>query len=208
MASLLKIDVSPRGDASYSRQLGSTFLSAWQAANPGATVTTRDLARNQPTYVDLQWIAGAFSPPEHLTDEHKAALKLSNEIVAEAQAAETILITTPIYNFQTPAVLKAWIDHLVRVGITVNYTAEGPVGLLIGKKVVVIVAGAGSYDKGTPAESYDHLSPYLRFIFGFIGLTDVEILLAGGASAVQYGKISAEEWKKPYEEKATALATA
>ena len=137
-----------------------------------------------------------------------AALKLSNEIVAEAQAAETILITTPIYNFQTPAVLKAWIDHLVRVGITVNYTAEGPVGLLTGKKVVVIVAGAGSYDKGTPAESYDHLSPYLRFIFGFIGLTAVEILLAGGASAVQYGKISAEEWKKPYEEKATALATA
>ena len=208
MASLLKIDVSPRGDASYSRQLGSTFLSAWQAANPGATVTTRDLAKNQPTFVDLQWIAGAFSPPEQLTDEHKSALKLSNEIVAEVQAAETILITTPIYNFQVPAVLKAWIDHLVRVGVTVNYTAEGPVGQLKGKKVVVIVAGAGSYDKGTPAESYDHLSPYLRFILGFIGLTDVEILLAGGVSAVQYGKISEAEWKKPYEEKAAALATA
>ncbi len=208
MASLLKIDVSPRGDASYSRQLGSTFLQAWQAANPGATVTTRDLAKNQPTYVDLQWIAGAFSPPEQLTDEHKAALKLSNEIVAEAQAADAILITTPIYNFQVPAVLKAWIDHLVRVGITVNYTAEGPVGQLKGKKVYVIVAGAGSYDKGTPAESYDHLSPYLKFIFGFIGLTDVQILVAGGASAVQYGKISEAEWKKPYEEKAAALATA
>jgi FMN-dependent NADH-azoreductase len=208
MASLLKIDVSPRGDASYSRQLGSTFLQAWQAANPGATVTTRDLAKNQPTYVDLQWIAGAFSPPEKLTDEHKAALKLSNEIIAEVQAADTIVITTPIYNFQVPAVLKAWIDHLVRVGITVNYTAEGPVGQLKGKKVVAIVAGAGSYDKGTPAESYDHLSPYLRFIFGFIGLTDVEILLAGGVSAVQYGKISAEDWKKPYDEKAAALAKA
>jgi FMN-dependent NADH-azoreductase len=191
MASLLKIDVSPRGDASYSRQLGSTFLQAWQAANPGATVTTRDLAKNQ-----------------KLTDEHKAALKLSNEIIAEVQAADTIVITTPIYNFQVPAVLKAWIDHLVRVGITVNYTAEGPVGQLKGKKVVAIVAGAGSYDKGTPAESYDHLSPYLRFIFGFIGLTDVEILLAGGVSAVQYGKISAEDWKKPYDEKAAALAKA
>ena len=208
MATLLKIDVSPRGDASYSRQLGSTFLQAWQAANPGASVTTRDLAKNQPTFVDLQWIAGAFTPPEHLTDEHKGALKLSDEIIAEAQAADTILITTPIYNFQTPAVLKAWIDHLVRVGVTVNYTAEGPVGLLKGKKVVVIVAGAGTYDKGTPAESYDHLSPYLRFIFGFIGLTEVEILLAGGVSGVQYGKISEAEWKKPYEEKAAALATA
>ncbi len=208
MASLLKIDVSPRGDASYSRQLGSTFLKAWQAANPGATVTTRDLAKNQPTYVDLQWIAGAFSPPENLTEEHKAALKLSNDIVAEAQAADTILITTPMYNFQVPAVLKAWIDHLVRVGITVNYTADGPVGQLTGKKVFVIVAGAGSYDKGTPSESYDFLSPYLRHVFGFIGLTNVEILIAGGSAAVQYGKISAEEWKKPYDEKAAALATA
>ena len=208
MASLLKIDVSPRGDASYSRQLGSTFLKAWQGANPGATVTTRDLAKNQPTYVDLQWIAGAFSPPEALTDEHKAALKLSDDIIAEAQAAETILITTPIYNFQVPAVLKAWIDHLVRVGVTVNYTANGPVGQLTGKKVVIIVAGAGSYDKGTPTESYDFLSPYVRHIFGFIGLTNVEILFAGGASAVQYGKISAEDWKKPFEEKATTLATA
>ena len=208
MASLLKIDVSPRGDASYSRQLGSTFFQAWQAANPGATVTTRDLAKQQPTYVDLQWIAGAFSPPEQLTDEHKAALQLSNDIVAEVQAADTVLITTPMYNFQVPAVLKAWIDHLVRVGLTVNYTAEGPVGQLKGKKVVVIVAGAGSYDKGTPAESYDHLSPYLRFVFGFIGITDVEIVVAGGASAVQYGKISEAEWKKPYEEKVTAIATA
>lgn len=208
MASLLKIDVSPRGEASYSRQFGSTFLQAWQAANPGATVVTRDLARQQPTYVDLQWIAGAFSPPENLTDEHKGALKLSNEIVAEVQAAETILITTPMYNFQVPAVLKAWIDHLVRVGVTVNYTDKGPVGQLNGKKVFVLVAGAGSYEKGTPAESYDHLSPYLRFILGFIGITNVEILIAGGASAVQYGKISEADWKKPYEEKAAALATA
>ncbi len=208
MASLLKIDVSPRGDASYSRQIGSTFLKAWQAANPGATITTRDLAVQQPTFVDVQWIGGAFSPPDKLTDEHKAALKLSDEIVAEAQAADTILITTPIYNFQVPAVLKAWIDHLVRVGVTVNYTADGPVGQLTGKKVVVIVAGAGSYDKGTPTENYDLLSPYLRHIFGFIGLTDVEILVAGGAAAVQYGKISEAEWKKPYEEKAAALATA
>ena len=208
MASLLKIDVSPRGDASYSRQFGSIFLQAWQAANPGATVATRDLAKNQPTYVDLQWIAGAFSPPEKLTDENKAALKLSDEIVAEVQAADAILITTPMYNFQVPAVLKAWIDHLVRVGVTVNYTAQGPVGQLTGKKAYVIVAGAGSYDKSTPAEAYDHLSPYLRFILGFIGITDVQILVAGGSSGVQYGKISEADWKKPYEEQAAALATA
>ena len=208
MASLLKIDVSPRGDASYSRQIGSTFLQAWQAANPGATVTTRDLAKQQPTYIDVQWIGGAFTPPDQHTEEHKAALKLSDEIIAEVQAAETILITTPLYNFQLPAVLKAWIDHLVRAGLTFNYTEQGPVGQLTGKKVYVIVASGGDYSKGSPYESYDFLSPYLRHILGFIGITNVEILLAGGASTLRSGKITEAEWKKPYEEKAAALATA
>ena len=208
MASLLKIDVSPRGDASYSRQLGNTFLQGWQAAHPDGTVATRDLAKQQPTYVDLQWIAGAFSKPEDLTEEHKAALKLSNDIIAEAQAADTILITTPMYNFQVPAVLKAWIDHLVRVGVTVNYTDKGPVGTLGGKKVVLIVASAGAYDKGTPSENYDMLTPYMKHVLGFVGITDVEVVLAGGASGVQYGKISEEEWKKPFEAKATELAAA
>ena len=208
MASLLKIDVSPRGDASYSRQLGKTFLESWQAAHRGDAVVTRDLAIHQPTYVDLQWIAGAFSKPEDLTDEHKAALKLSNDIVAEVQAADTILITTPMYNFQVPAVLKAWIDHLVRVGVTVNYTDKGPVGTLHGKKVVLIVASAGAYDKGSPSESYDLLTPYMKHILGFIGITDVQTISAGGASGIQYGKISAEDWKKPFDEQAKTLVTA
>lgn len=207
MSSLLKIDVSPRGDASYSRQLGDTFLQGWQAAHSGGKIVTRDLAKQQPTYVDIQWIAGAFSPPDQLTDEHKAALKLSNEIVAEVQAADTILITTPMYNFQVPAVLKAWIDHLVRVGVTVNYTDKGPVGTLQGKKVVLIVASAGAYEKGTPSENYDLLTPYMKHILGFIGITDVQVVSAGGASGIQYGKISEEDWKKPFAEQAKALAS-
>jgi FMN-dependent NADH-azoreductase len=208
MASLLKIDVSPRGDASYSRQLGDTFLAGWQAAHSGGTVVTRDLAKNQPTFLDVQWIGGAFTPPDQHTEAHKAALKLSDDIIAEVKAADHILITTPMYNFQVPAVLKAWIDHLVRVGITVVYGASGPEGQLHGKKVTVIVASAGEYVSGTPSESYDLLTPYLKHILGFIGLTDITFLGAGGASGVQYGKISEEEWKKPYTEKAGELAKA
>ena len=207
MASLLKIDVSPRGDASYSRQLGKTFTQNWQAAHADGTVTVRDLAKQQPTYVDLQWIAGAFSTPEQLTDDHKAALRLSDEIIAEVKAADTLLITTPMYNFQIPAVLKAWIDHLVRVGVTVNYTDKGPVGQLTGKKAVLIVASAGAYDKGSPSENYDMLTPYLKHILGFIGITEVEVLAAGGVSGIQYGKISEEDWKKPLEAKAKELAS-
>ena len=208
MASLLKIDVSPRGDASYSRQLGTTFLEGWKVANPGGTVVSRDLAKNQPTYVDLQWIAGAFSAPDQLSAEHKAALKLSDDIIAELRAADHVLITTPMYNFQVPAVLKAWIDHAVRMGVTFSYTDKGPVGSLTGKKVTVIVASAGAYPKGEPSEAYNMLTPYLKHILGFIGMTDVTFLEAGGAAGIQYGKVSAEDWKKPFEEQAKELAKA
>ena len=208
MASLLKIDVSPRGDYSYSRQLGAIFTENWQAAHSGATVVTRDLAKNQPPFLDLPWIAGAFTPPDQHTPESKAALKVSNDIIAEVQAADHIVITTPMYNFQVPAALKAWIDHLVRVGVTVNYGANGPEGQLHGKKVTVIVASAGAYPAGDPSHAYNMLTPYLKHILGFVGLTDVTFLEAGGAAGVQYGKISEEDWKKPYAEKAAELGKA
>ncbi|MEZ2347570.1 FMN-dependent NADH-azoreductase [Terriglobus sp. RCC_193] len=208
MASLLKIDVSPRGGHSYSRQLGQTFVEGWQAAHAGGTVVERDLAKNQPTFVDLPWIAGAFTPPVEHTDEHKAALKQSDEIIAEIKAADHILITTPLYNFQVPAVLKAWIDHAVRKDLTFDYTEKGPVGLLKGKKVTVISASGGLYVQGEPSGAYDYLTPYIKFIFGFIGITDVTVLSAGGASNIRYGKISEEDWKKPFEAQALELAKA
>ncbi len=208
MASLLKIDVSPRGDASYSRQLGESFLKSWQAAHAGGTVTTRDLAKQQPTYVDLQWIAGAYSKPEDQKEEHKTALKLSDDIIAEVKAADTVLITTPMYNFQVPAVLKAWIDHLVRAGSTFSAGPDGYKGLISGTKAVIIVTAAGDYGSGSPIESYDLLTPYVKHILGFVGITEVEVLKAGNTAGIQYGKISAEDWKKPLDAKAQALASA
>jgi FMN-dependent NADH-azoreductase len=208
MASLLKIDVSPRGDYSYSRQLGKTFLESWQTAHSGGSVVERDLAKNQPTFLDLAWIAGAYTPPDQHTDEHKAALNLSDEYIAEVKAADHILITTPFYNFSVPAVLKAWIDHVVRVGHTFKYDANGPTGLISGKKATVIVASGGSYGPGEPFQPYDFLTPYIKAILGFIGITDVTVLQAGGASAVQSGKITAEEWIKPYSAQAAELAKA
>ncbi|GAA3750871.1 FMN-dependent NADH-azoreductase [Terriglobus aquaticus] len=208
MASLLRIDVSPRGNASYSRRLGDTFTEAWKSAHSGGSVAERDLAVNQPTYVDIQWIQGAFSAPDQQTDAHKAALKLSDEYIAEVKAADHILITTPMYNFTVPAVLKAWIDHVVRVGVTVNYTDKGPVGQLNGKKVTVIVASAGAYVKGTPTENFNYLNPYLQHILGFIGITDVTFVNAEGGAGVQYGKISEADYLKPSEDKIAELAKA
>ncbi len=192
MPHLLKIDVSPRGEQSVSRKLGDQFLADWQKSNPGAEITTRNLAKNDLPYVDLQWIAGAYSAPENHTEDHKAALRISDELIAELQAADHILITTPMYNLNIPAVLKAWIDHIVRVGKTFKVTPEGAYqGLLTGKKATVIVTSSGSY-VGTPLEAYDMETPYIRAILGFIGVTDITLVRAGGTVGISMGKTTAE----------------
>lgn len=103
-----------------------------------------------------------------------------------------------MYNFAVPAALKAWIDHVVRAGKTFRYTASGtPEGLLAGKKALAIIASGGRYkDPGLVA--LDHELPYLRFIFGFMGITDVQFIQAGGTAPVAQGRISAEQFLSPY----------
>ncbi len=198
MPTLLYISTSPRGDYSISRQLGNAAVDAWKARNPEGRVIERELARTPLTFIDLDWIAGAFSPPEHHNENHKRALALSDELVAEIQAADEIVVATPMYNFAVPAALKAWIDHVVRAGKTFHYTAAGrPEGLLAGKKVVAIIACGGSY-KEAGLTALDHEVPYLRFIFGFMGITDVQFIQASGTGAVAQGRISPEEFLAPY----------
>jgi FMN-dependent NADH-azoreductase len=198
MPTLLYISTSPRGDYSISRQLGNAAVDAWKARNPEGRVIERGLARTPLTFIDLDWIAGAFSPPEHHNENHKRALMLSDELVAEIQAADEIVVATPMYNFAVPAALKAWIDHVVRAGKTFRYTAAGtPEGLLAGKKVVAIIASGGSY-KEAGLTALDHEVPYLRFIFGFMGITDVQFIQASGTGAVARGRISPEEFLAPY----------
>jgi FMN-dependent NADH-azoreductase len=198
MPTLLYISSSPRGDYSISRQLGNAAVEAWKARNPKGRIIERDLTRTPLTFVDLDWIAGAFSPPEHHNENHKRALKLSDELVAEIQASDEIVVATPMYNFAVPAALKAWIDHVVRAGKTFRYTAAGtPEGLLAGKKVLAIIASGGSY-KQAGLTALDHEIPYLRFIFGFMGITDVQFIQAGGTGAVAQGQISPTEFLAPY----------
>lgn len=198
MPTLLYITISPRGDYSISRQLGNAAVKAWKSRNPEGRVIERDLARTPLTFVDFDWIAGAFSPPEHHNENHKRALALSDELVAELFAADEIILATPMYNFAAPAALKAWIDHVVRAGKTFRYTAAGtPEGLLAGKKVVAIIASGGSY-KDAGVSALDHEVPYLRFIFEFMGITDIQFIQAGGTGAVARGRISPEDFLAPY----------
>lgn len=198
MASLLKIDVSPRGDHSVSRKVGDQLLAHFQQSFPGSTVVTRDLATTQIPFVDLPWIGAAYTPQEARTPEHREALRLGDEFIAELRAAEHILLTTPMYNFQVPARLKAWIDHVVRVGETFKVSPEGQyTGLLENKAVIVVIASAADYS-APPMDSYNAEKAYLRQIFGFIGITDVRFLDAGGTYVLNSGKVDVNEFVKQF----------
>jgi FMN-dependent NADH-azoreductase len=190
MTSLLAINASPRYELSTSRKLTSLFVEKWRAAHPDGEVVERDLIKTTLPFVDLPWIGGAFTPPEQHSPESAAAIKISNDLVAELQAADRIIIGTPMYNFTIPAVLKAYIDHVVRVGVTV----VDNVGQLTGKKATVILASGGDFSPGSPIEGYDHASRYLRQVLGFIGITDLDIVLAGSARAGMAGETAVEEF--------------
>jgi len=201
MPTLLHVSVSPRGKDSISRRLGDAAVEARKATNPGGRVIERDLAKTPLTFVDVDWIAGAFSPPEYHTENHKKALALSNELVSELLESDEIILATPMFNFAVPAALTAWIDHVVRAGKTFRYKADGtPEGLLAGtgKKVLVIVASGGSYPEGSPLAALNYEIPYLRFILAYMGLTDVRFIHAGGTASVMQGRISPEEFLAPY----------
>jgi FMN-dependent NADH-azoreductase len=190
MASLLAIAASPRYELSTSRKLTSLFIEKWRAAHPGGEVVERDLIKTTLPFVDLPWIGGAFTPPEQHSPESAAAIKISNDLIAELQAADHIIIGTPMYNFTIPAVLKAYIDHIVRVGVTV----VDNVGQLTGKKTTIILASGGDFRPGSPFEAYNQASGYLRQVLGFIGLTDLDIVLADRARAGDAGETAVEQF--------------
>lgn len=191
MPSLLAIEVSPRLTSSTSRKLTALFVDEWRAAHHDGHVVVRDLARTQLPYVDLPWIGGAFAPPEQHSPESAAAIAVSDELVAELQAADHVVIGTPMYNFSIPAALKAWVDHVVRVGVTVT---PDNVGLLTGKEATIILASGGDFSPGSPVEKYNQASGYLRQVLAWIGIADVEIILAGRGRAGMEGETAVEQF--------------
>lgn len=195
MATLLCINSSPRGDYSVSTTLGKQFVAEWEKANADGKVITHDTTAEKLPFVDLPWIMGAYTPAEQHSPETAAAIKVSDDLVAELLACDELLITTPMYNFSIPASLKAWIDHVVRLNLT--FTSDYK-GLVQGKKARVILASAGEYGPGAHAESYNAASSYLKQILGFMGITDVQVVLAGGTSAIDQGKTTLPEYAKTH----------
>ncbi|MFN3526881.1 MAG: FMN-dependent NADH-azoreductase [Paracoccus sp. (in: a-proteobacteria)] len=172
---ILHLDSAITADASVSRQLTADILQRLTAANPDANVTYRDLNEGVPA-IDTAWFQAVRVGTSTPTPEQKAMLETSDALLAEVQAADTLVIGLPVYNFSLPASLKSWLDQIARAGVSFRYTAEGPEGLLTGKRAIVAYTAAG-----TPfGSSYDHASGYLRHMLGFLGITDVTFVPADG----------------------------
>jgi len=198
MSTLLKIDVSSRGDRSISRKLSSLFLEHWQQVHPDGKVLERDIATTNLPFVEFPWITANVTKLSARTEEQKSLLQLSDDLIAELQQADEYLIATPMYNYGIPAKLKAYVDHIVRAGLTFKMNADGSyVGLLSGKKATVIIASAGEYLPGAPAEGMDTLKPYLREILGYIGVTEVAFIQSGSTWKVDSGSEEADKHIAP-----------
>nr|WP_199326781.1 FMN-dependent NADH-azoreductase [Nostoc sp. FACHB-888] len=178
VSNILHIDSSPRGERSHSRELSKEFVSAWKAAHPEDAIAYRDIGRHPVPHVDEAWIAAAFSPPETHTPELTEAIRISDELVDEFLAADRYVFGVPMYNFNIPSTFKAYIDQIVRINRTVAIEAQGFRGLVEGKKAVIITARGGDFSPTSPAAAYDFQEPYLRTIFGFIGITDIQFINA------------------------------
>lgn len=165
---VLRIDASARKSGSATRVLTAALLDTLAPAK----VVTRDLADTPLPQIDEDWVGANFTPAEDRTEAQKARLALSDTLVRELQEADTLVIGLPVYNFGVPAALKAWVDLVARAGVTFRYTANGPEGLMKGKKAIIAFASGG-----VPLGSdIDFASRYLIHLLGFVGITDVKIV--------------------------------
>ena len=175
---ILQINSSARSQGSQSTLLADELSARLRALNPGATLTVRDLARDPHPVLDEAALGALFTPAEQRTPAQAARVALDDALIAQIQAADTVVLGVPMYNFGVPAQLKNWIDAIARVKVTFAYTEKGPQGLLTGKKVYVALARGGLY-RNTPSDTQ---VPYLKAVLGFLGMTDVQFFYAEGLS--------------------------
>jgi FMN-dependent NADH-azoreductase len=175
MSNLLVVTSSASGKASVSNQLVRRAVDALRRNDPEVQVVARDLAEDPLPHLDAEAVAAIRGEPANAVQ--KAARARSDTVVAEVQWADTLVIGAPMYNFGIPSTLKAWFDHLLRAGITFRYTENGPLGLLQGKRAIVVLARGGLYSEG-PAQVLDAQEPHLRALLNFIGIDDITFVRA------------------------------
>ena len=173
---ILQVNSSARSEGSASTRLANDIVARLAAGNLGANLVVRDLARNPHPVLDEATLGALFTPAEQRTPEQAARVALDDALIAEIQAADAVVLGVPMYNFGVPAQLKNWIDAIARAKVTFQYTANGPEGLLKGKTVYVAFARGGRYRD----TALDSQVPYLKAVFGFLGMTDVRFVFAEG----------------------------
>ena len=188
---ILQINSSLRGNQSESNRVGNAIVAKLAAANPGATVTVRDLGANPHPVLDEAALGALFTPADQRTAAQAARVAQDDALIAEAQAADVIVIGAPMYNFGMPVQLKAWFDAIARAGVTFRYTENGPEGLLKNKKVYVATARGGVY----PADA-DPQVPHIRMLLNFLGMTDNQFIYSAaqamGPEAAAKGQAEAD----------------
>lgn len=199
MKNLLLIQSSPRGKDSISRQLTAQLIEKLRAKEE-ISVTERDLSVRPLPHLQAEQLEAFYTSPDRRSGGLQQAVKLSDEVVAELLGADIIVISAPIWNFSVPSVLKAWIDHIVRAGVTFSYGAGGVKGLVSGKTVYVVSASGSVLANGP----MDFVGPYLQAVLGFIGLTDVRLVRVEGVGDPKEKDSAFAKGQKRLEE---ALAT-
>ncbi|HEY8896767.1 MAG TPA: NAD(P)H-dependent oxidoreductase [Niastella sp.] len=187
MKKILNIVSSLKGDMSFSNKLSGAIIDKLLTVYPGSKVQTRDLAKEPLPHLEGSQLAAFFTPAELRTEEHREAIRNSDEAVKELMAADIIVIGVPLYNFGIPSALKAWVDHIARAGVTFSYADGTPKGLVTNKKVYLAIASGGIYSEG-PMQSYDFTEPFLKKALGFIGMNDITTFRVEGTSIPQYSE--------------------
>lgn len=210
MSKILLVTSSPRGAASHSSRIARSLADQLASGDPRSTVVVRDLFTEPLQHIGEDFVTALGTPAEKRTTAQSAAVALSDRLIAELFDADVVVMASAMINFGVSSTLKAYIDHLVRAGVTFRYTANGPEGLVKAKKAFIVQASGGIYSDG-PAKAANFQDTYLKHVLGFIGITDVEVIhiegVALGPEATEKalhaaaGRVSAV---RPCEELATA----
>ncbi len=207
MATLVKFDSSPMGEHSISRKLTANFTAAWLKAHPEGKVVERDLSAIELPPITAEWVAAAYTPEEARTEKQKDLLGLSDSLFADLRDGDEFVFGVPMHNFSIPSTLKLWIDQVMRAGKTFSYGANGPKGLLTGKKATLLIATGGVYGQGSAFASLNFVEPYLRTLFGFMGITELTIISAEGTAQLRSGQVDAQTFLAPTLAKVEAHAS-
>jgi FMN-dependent NADH-azoreductase len=207
MSTLLKLDSSPMGQGSISRKLTAKFAETWLKSHPGGKVIERDLTTLNLPVLDASWVGAAYTPESSRTAAQTNALAVSDSLINDLEQADEYVFGVPMHNFSIPSTLKLWIDQVVRAGKTFSYGANGPKGLLTGKKAILLLASGGEYAKDSAMASFDFVTPYLEKVLAFIGITDVTVITASGTAQLMSGKLDPQAFLAPSLEKVHAHAS-